>query len=278
MEAGTFGARQSASALAVRILTVCFDDFIHKRYNRLLKTIDASKKQIEAALEILGELDPHPGGVFQNELGHYIVPDFIVSYEQGELTAMLNDTSTLSVKVSDRYESILKNRKASKAEKQFIRSNLQRAKEFTSALQLRRQTLMKVIEALLHYQYDFFVSGPSFLVPLGMKTIAEAASLDISTISRAVNGKYVQTRFGVFELKYFFSAGLATEDGDDLSSKIIKQYIGEMVSGEDPQQPLSDELLTELLKKKGIHIARRTVAKYREQMQISVARLRKKIF
>jgi RNA polymerase sigma-54 factor len=201
-----------------------------------------------------------------------------VSYEQGELTAMLNDTSTLSVKVSDRYESILKNRKASKAEKQFIRSNLQRAKEFTSALQLRRQTLMKVIEALLHYQYDFFVFVPSFLVPLGMKTIAEAASLDISTISRAVNGKYVQTRFGVFELKYFFSAGLATEDGDDLSSKIIKQYIGEMVSGEDPQQPLSDELLTELLKKKGIHIARRTVAKYREQMQISVARLRKKIF
>ncbi|NTW64349.1 MAG: RNA polymerase factor sigma-54 [Chlorobiaceae bacterium] len=278
LQSGEFGTRKDASALALRILMLCFDDFLHKRYNRLLKKIDVSKEQLEAALEVLGELDPHPGGVFQNELGHYIVPDFIVNYEQGELTATLNDNSALSVKVSDKYESLLKNRKASKDEKQFIRSNLQRAKEFTSALQLRRQTLIKVIEALLRYQYGFFVSGPSFLVPLGMKTIAEAASLDISTISRAVNGKYVQTRFGVFELKYFFSGGLATEEGDDLSSKIIKQYIGELVSGEDPQYPLSDEMLTELLKKKGIHIARRTVAKYREQMQISVARLRKKIF
>ena len=165
-----------------------------------------------------------------------------------------------------------------KDKKQFIRKNLQRAKEFTSAIETRRQTLLKVIEALMKRQYGFFVFGPERVVPLGMKIIAAETGLDISTISRAVNGKYVQTRFGVFELKYFFSAGLSTEDGDDLSSKIIRQYITEMIKEEDSAHPLSDDAMTEMLIERGVHIARRTVAKYREQMQIPVARLRKKIF
>ena len=127
-------------------------------------------------------------------------------------------------------------------------------------------------------QYAFFISGPEHVVPLGMKTIAAETSLDISTISRAVNGKYVQTRFGLFELKYFFGVGLSTEEGDDLSSKIIRQYIAKMVKAEDSDRPLSDDALAEMLIKRGVQIARRTVAKYREQMQIPVARLRKKIF
>lgn len=184
----------------------------------------------------------------------------------------------MSVRVSDRYRENLKNRKGPKEEKQFIRQNLQRANEFISAIETRRQTLMKVIEALMKRQYDFFLFGPSRLVPLGMKTIAADTGLDISTISRAANSKYVQTRFGVFELKYFFSGGISTEEGDDLSSKIIRQYIAEMIGAEDASSPLSDESLTEMLMKKGVNIARRTVAKYREQMHIPVARLRKKIF
>ena len=263
--------------LARRILQDHFDDFLHRRFELLIKKLGVAKESVEAAVSAIVALDPHPG-IFQDEGGHYITPDFVVTYENGELTAALNDRSALSVKVTDRYQELLKNRKAPKEEKQFIRKNLQRAHEFTSALETRRQTLLKVIEALMKQQYAFFISGPEHLLPLGMKTIAAGTALDISTISRAVNGKYVQTRFGVFELKYFFSGGLSTEEGDDLSSKIIRQYIAEMVKDEDSANPLSDDTITEMLVKRGVHIARRTVAKYREQMQIPVARLRKKIF
>ena len=263
--------------VATRILRDYFDDFLHRRYELLLKRLLEPNDRVESAIAIITALDPHPG-IFQDEGGHYISPDFVVSYENGELTAVLNDRSALSVKVSDVYLDRLKNRKGPKDEKQFIRKNLQRAKEFTSAIETRRQTLIKVIEALMKMQYGFFVYGPERVVPLGMKTIAAETGLDISTISRAVNGKYVQTRFGVFELKYFFSGGLSTEEGDDLSSKIIRQYITEMVKEEDSAHPLSDESMTDMLMERGVHIARRTVAKYREQMQIPVARLRKKIF
>ncbi len=262
---------------AVVILQDHFDDFLHRRYDRLLKKIPESADCVETAVSALTNLDPHPG-IFHDEGGHYITPDFIVTYENGALTAVLNDRSTLSVRVTDRYQDLLKDRKGPKEDKQFIRQNLQRAKEFTSAIETRRQTLMKVIEALMKHQYAFFVSGPEFVVPLGMKTLAAETALDISTISRAVNGKYVQTCFGVFELKYFFSGGLSMEEGEDLSSKIIRQYIAEFIRLEDENRPLGDDALTELLTKRGVHIARRTVAKYREQMQIPVARLRKKIF
>ncbi len=263
--------------LATRILHDHFDDFLHRRFELLIKKLGVAKERVEAAVSAIIGLDPHPG-IFQDEGGHYITPDFVVTYENGELTAALNDRSSLSVKVTDRYQELLKNRKAPKEEKQFIRKNIQRAQDFTTAIAIRRQTLLKVIEALMKQQYAFFISGPEHLLPLGMKTIAAETALDISTISRAVNGKYVQTRFGVFELKYFFSGGLSTEEGDDLSSKIIRQYIAGIVSDEDPKNPLSDDTITEMLVKRGVHIARRTVAKYREQMQIPVARLRKKIF
>ena len=263
--------------LAAKILDNYFDDFLHRRFELLIKKLGVAKERVEAAVSAIIALDPHPG-IFYDEGGHYITPDFVVTYENGELTAALNDRSALSVKVTDRYHELLKNRKAPKEEKQFIRQNIQRANDFTNAIQTRRQTLLKVIEALMKHQYAFFVSGAEHLVPLGMKTIAAETGLDISTISRAVNGKYVQTRFGLFELKYFFSVGLSTEEGDDLSSKIIRQYIADMVREEDPDHPLSDDRLAEMLVKRGVHIARRTVAKYREQMQIPVARLRKKIF
>jgi RNA polymerase sigma-54 factor len=277
LQAGVNRYDRGIYAIAHRILSDHFDDFLHRRYELLIKKLGEPVERVEAAVSAIITLDPHPG-IFQDEGGHYITPDFIVSYENGALTAVLNDRSSLSVRVTDRYKELLKNRKGQKEEKKFIRLNLLRANEFAKAIEIRRQTLLKVIEALMKRQYDFFVSGPEHLVPLGMKTIAADTELDISTISRAVNGKYVQSCFGVFELKYFFSSRLSTEEGEDLSSKIIRQYISEMVSREDPDNPLSDESMTELLMKRGIHIARRTVAKYREQMQIPVARLRKKIF
>lgn len=277
LQAGAGRYELKTYELATRILRDYFDDFLHKRYDRLLKKLAEPNDRVETAIAAITSLDPHPG-IFQDEGGHYITPDFVVTFENGELTAVLNDRSALSVRVTDCYEDRLKNRKGPKDEKQFIRRNMQRGNEFINAIEMRRQTLLKVIEALMKRQYAFFVSGPERLVPLGMKTIAAETGLDISTISRAANGKYVQTRFGVFELKYFFSGGLSTEDGDDLSSKIIRQYIAEMVRTEDQDNPLSDDSITELLMKRGVHIARRTVAKYREQIQIPVARLRKKIF
>lgn len=267
---------QSAVRLARKILGQSFDDLLNKRFDRLQKRFLIDRMQLERAVSVITSLDPHPG-IFIDEGGHYISPDFIVSYENGELTAMLNDRSSLSVKVTDTYREALAGRKLAKEDRQFMRQKLQRANEFASALQIRRQTLLKVMESLLESQGRFFIDGPQQLQPLIMKTVAERTGLDISTISRAVNGKYVQTRYGVFELRYFFSGAIATDDGEELSSRIIKQQLRELIGEESPSEPLSDDRLAELLGEKGVRLARRTVAKYREQMQIPVARLRKKI-
>jgi len=259
------------------ILEDAFDDFMNKRFDRLQKKLGLARRELEAAIGVITSLNPHPEGVFFDEGGHYISPDFLVTYENGALIASLNDRSSLSVRVSDEYRESLSNRRLPKEDRQFMRQKLQRANEFASALQIRRQTLLKVMEALLVAQAKFFIEGPRYLQPLVMKSVAEQTGYDISTISRAVNGKYVQTRFGVFELKYFFSGALSTEEGEEMSSRIIKQQLRELIEGENPVEPLSDDRLAELLSEKGVRIARRTVAKYREQMQIPVARLRKKI-
>jgi RNA polymerase sigma-54 factor len=279
VQLSVFGNRHDAASVRVArmILEEAFDDFLNKRFDKILKRLSIDRTQFERATSIITTLDPHPAGVFVDEGGHYISPDFIVTYENGELTAVLNDKSSLSVKVTDTYREALSNRKTAREDKQFMRQKLLRANEFATALQIRRQTLLKVMESLLETQGRFFIDGPRYLQPLIMKTVAERTELDISTISRAVNGKYVQTRYGVFELKYFFSGSLATDDGEELSSRIIKQQLRELIEAESPGVPLSDDRLAELLSEKGVRIARRTVAKYREQMQIPVARLRKKI-
>lgn len=266
----------AAVTLARTILEEAYDDFLNKRFDRIRKKLPSGIALLEEAMGVIISLDPHPG-IFVDEGGHYISPDFIVMYENGELTAVLNDRSSLSVKVSERYRETLTNRKIPKQDRQFMRQKLQRAGEFASALQIRRQTLLKVMEALLESQGRFFIDGPGYLQPLIMKSVAERTGLDISTISRAVNGKYVQTRYGVFELKYFFSGSLSTDEGEEMSSRIIKQHLRDLIGAESSIEPLSDDRLAELLSEKGIRIARRTVAKYREQMQIPVARLRKKI-
>ena len=266
-----------AYQLASRILTNHYSDFLNNRYERILKRMQIRPDQLESAIDIIATLDPHPF-VAAGSGGEYIVPDFIVTYEGGRLTAVLNDRSKMSVQVSEAYQDAMKKRDVPAEDRKFMRQKLNRAKEFTSAIAMRRNTLIKVIESLMSFQYDFFVTGPEKLVPLVMKDVAEKTGFDLSTISRAVNGKYVQTRFGTYELKYFFSGSLPTEEGEGLSTKIIKQYIQELVDAEDSAKPLNDDRLAGMLEEKGIKIARRTVAKYREQMQIPVARLRKKIF
>ena len=277
LQAKTGGRLTTQEAAARTILEEHYDDFLNNRYERILKRMQINSAELESAIAVISTLDPHPftAGVGADE---YIVPDFIVTYENGRLTAVLNDRSNMSVQVSGEYQDVLKNKSVPVEDRKYMRQKLNRAKEFASAIAQRRNTLIKVIEALMQFQYDFFVTGPEKLVPLVMKDVAEKTGFDLSTISRAVNGKYVQTRFGAFELKYFFSGSLPTEEGEDLSTKIIKQYIREMIEEEDPTKPLNDDRLAGALEEKGVKIARRTVAKYREQMQIPVARLRKKIF
>lgn len=277
LQAKTGRRLTTPEADARKILEEHYDDFLNNRYERILKRMQIGPAELESAIAVISTLDPHPftAGVGTDE---YIVPDFIVTYENGRLTAILNDRSTMSVQVSGEYQDTLKKKVVPVKDRKYMRQKLNRAKEFASAIAQRRNTLIKVIEALMHFQYDFFVTGPEKLVPLVMKDVAEKTGFDLSTISRAVNGKYVQTRFGTFELKYFFSGSLPTNEGDDLSTKIIKQYVREMIAEEDTAKPFNDDKLAGMLEKKGIKIARRTVAKYREQMQIPVARLRKKIF
>ena len=266
----------SSEKNAGKLLRHHFSDFLNNRYEKILKRTRMSSQDLRNAISVIATLDPHP---FQAAVGadEYIIPDFIVTYENGRLSAVLNDRSNMTVHVSHAYQGVLKKKAVPAEDRKYMRQKLNRAKEFASAIAQRRNTLIKVIEALMTFQYDFFVSGPEKLVPLVMKDVAEKTGFDLSTISRAVNGKYVQTRFGTFELKYFFSGSLPTAEGEDLSTKIIKQYIKEMIDGEDQTHPFNDDKLAGMLEKKGIKIARRTVAKYREQMQIPVARLRKKI-
>jgi len=263
--------------LAGRVLREFFDDFINNRFDRISKKLDLEPEELEPVIRVIAGLDRHPF-VANSEDGRYIVPDFIVTYDDGRLTAALNDRSNMTVQVTGQYSEILKKRSIPKEDRQFMRQKLNRAREFTSAIEQRRHTLIKVIEALMAFQYRFFVSGPAHLVPLGMKDVAEKSGFDLSTISRAVNGKYVQTRFGTFELKYFFSGSMTTDEGDELSTRIVKGYLKEIIEQEDARKPLSDGKIAEMIEAKGVQIARRTVAKYREQMQIPVARLRKKIF
>ncbi len=277
LEVKTGGSPEGASLLASKVLRNHFDDFLNNRYERIIKRLQIRPAQLEAAVGVISTLDPHPFIASSGE-GDYIMPDFIVTYENGRLTAVLNDRSSMSVQVSEAYNEVIREKKVPTEDRKFMRNKLNRAKEFASAIAMRRHTLIKVIEALMQFQYGFFVKGPEKLVPLVMKDVAEKTGFDLSTISRAVNGKYVQTKFGTFELKYFFSGSLPTEEGEERSTKIVKQDIRRLVEEEDPGKPLSDDRLAALLEKKGIRIARRTVAKYREQMQIPVARLRKKIF
>jgi RNA polymerase sigma-54 factor len=183
----------------------------------------------------------------------------------------------MQIRISAKYRHLLEDKKQPKPAKEFVRNKLDAAKNFMTAIEMRRQTLSRVMNAILKLQYDFFAIGPHKLRPMILKDVAEDAGVDISTVSRVVNGKYVQAHKGIWELKYFFSASVSTESGDEVSNRIIKQNIKEMIDCEDTSRPLSDDKIAELLNKKGFKVARRTVAKYREQLNIPVARLRKRL-
>ena len=273
------------SYLAEKMLEDHFEDFKNKRFDAIQKNLMVSKETLRSVLEIIQKLNPKPGeGNIMSEEANQISPDFIIEREGDNFIVSLNDRSMPSVTISKTYLQMLnankRKRKISKQEKEahkFLREKFESAKWFIFSIQQRRETLMKIMRAILEKQYEFFEIGPKALKPMIYKDIADEIMMDISTISRVVNGKYVQSPVGIHELKYFFSEGLATDSGNEISNKHIKELIKDIIENEDKKSPFSDDKIAKMLIEKGIHIARRTVAKYREQLKIPVARLRKEL-
>ncbi|MDE3057080.1 MAG: RNA polymerase factor sigma-54 [Bacteroidota bacterium] len=265
--------------LAQDILEKYFDDFTKKHYEQLAKQLSVPLDHIKRALDVIAKLNPKPGEGEITAQENYITVDFIVTEEEGDFVIQLNDRHIPPLRINKRYREMMSRRKTSGVStetKQFLRQKFEAAKWFIASIHQRRETMMKVMRAIVEKQRRFFETGEG-LKPMIYKDIAEVISMDISTISRVVNGKYVQTDFGVYELRYFFSEGISTQAGEDVSNKEVKQRIKEIVEAEDPHKPLSDDRIAEILNQQGFNIARRTVAKYRESMMVPVARLRRKI-
>jgi RNA polymerase sigma-54 factor len=263
-----------------------YDDFTKRRFEALKQKMNMTDETIKATVELIQSLNPKPGeGNIESAEMNQISPDFLIEKIENDYTITLNDRSMPSVTISRQYLEMFESNKSKRGKKstreketyKFLREKFESAKWFIACIQQRRDTLMKIMQSIFQRQYQFFEKGPKLLTPMIYKDIAEEINMDISTISRVVNGKYVQSPMGIHELKYFFSEGLITDTGEEVSNKHIKERLKEIITGEDKKKPFSDDKLAELLNKEGIHIARRTVAKYREQLRIPVARLRKEL-
>jgi RNA polymerase sigma-54 factor len=268
---------------AEKILAEHFEDFANKRFEVIQRTMNLAKETLRTTLDLIHKLNPKPGeGNIDSEEMNQITPDFLIEKVEDNYIVTLNDRSVPSVTVSKTYLEMLdtnkRKRKISDREKEthkFLREKFESAKWFIASLYQRRNTLMKIMRAILEKQYEFFEGGAKFLKPMIYKDIADEIGMDISTISRVVNGKYVQSPQGIHELKYFFSEGLTTDSGEEVSNKHIKEIIKEICEHEPKNAPYSDDKIASILQEKGFHVARRTVAKYREALKIPVARMRK---
>ena len=273
--------------LAYDIIDRCFDEFTKKHYAKIIKKLDLEDEEdIKPAIEIITKLNPKPGGTSTGLVKtQYIIPDFILTNNDGELEIALNSRNAPELKVSssysDMFEAYAKSDKKDKKLKEtvsFVKQKLDSAKWFIDAIRQRQQTLLRTMRTIVDYQHEYFLTGDeSKLRPMILKDIAEKIDMDISTVSRVANSKSIQTEFGTFMLKYFFSEGIATDSGEDVSSREVKNELKKLIDGEDKSKPLSDDKLEGLLREKGYTIARRTVAKYREQLGLPVARLRKEL-
>ncbi|HOY42087.1 MAG TPA: RNA polymerase factor sigma-54, partial [Chitinophagales bacterium] len=262
--------------MALKIINTQFDAFTKKHYDKLLKSLDIDEATLKAAIDIILHLNPKPGGASEtSSVNHQtIIPDFTVENNNGELEVLLNGKNAPDLRISDSFKEMLtsygKGSMKDKKQKEavvFIKQKIDSAKWFIDAIKQRQHTLFVTMEAIVFFQKEYFLTGDEMkLRPMILKDIAEITSLDISTVSRVANSKYCQTEFGVFSLKHFFSEGLQMEGGEEVSTREVKKILEDMIAVEDKSKPLSDEFLTEQLKEKGYNIARRTVAKYREQL------------
>jgi RNA polymerase sigma-54 factor len=276
-------------ALARKILKYYFSEFTKKHYDKIITRLNITEDDLKAAMNEILKLNPKPGGAYNDphsKTAEHITPDFILDFKDGEIQLSLNAKNVPDLKVSRTYSNMLRSYsdnkdKSSKQEKEvisFVKQKLDSAKWFIDAIKQRQNTLMVTMEAILEYQKEYFIEGDETkLKPMILKDIADKTGLDISTISRVANSKYIQTHFGIHPLKYFFSEGLQTDTGEEVSTREIKKILQDCISNEDKKKPLTDDRLAKILQEKGYLIARRTVAKYREQLNIPVARLRKEL-
>ncbi|MCB0514639.1 MAG: RNA polymerase factor sigma-54 [Chitinophagales bacterium] len=273
--------------LAISILENNFEEFSKKHYAKLERALQIDEDELRLVLDEILKLNPKPGSGYSGgaQVEYYIIPDFIIFNDNGELKLTLNAKNAPDLRISSYYIDLMRayERSREKDRKQrealmFIKQKIDAAKWFIDAIRQRQQTLYHTMKAILDYQYAYFFTGDQTrLKPMILKDISDITGLDISTISRVVNSKYVQTEYGTFKLKSFFSESLSTEAGDEVSTLEVKEILQNLISKENKRKPLSDQKLTESLLKRGYNIARRTVAKYREQLNFPVARLRKEL-
>ncbi|MBI4540356.1 MAG: RNA polymerase factor sigma-54 [Gemmatimonadetes bacterium] len=255
-----------------------FDDVVSHRWAEIAKAMGITVRQVQDAADEIAQLDPKPGLRYSPARDEYVIPDLIVEKIDGEYMVFLNDTSLPRLRISRAYQEIVRNKDQFKGEnKEFISNKLNSAQWMIQAIEQRRQTMLRVMNFIVDRQRDFFEQGVQHLKPLTLREVADAIGMHESTISRVTNEKYVQTPRGVFPLKFFFSSGLSTTTGEDISARGVKDKIGKLVADEDPKKPLTDQAIVEILKSEGVQIARRTVAKYRDQLGILPARMRKRV-
>jgi RNA polymerase sigma-54 factor len=273
--------------LAEKILTEYMDEFSRKHYDKIVREMGISEDELKTGMTEILKLNPRPGSTTsdgQKSIQH-IIPDFLITNNDGTLELTLNSRNAPELKISRDYKEMMqhysKDKNKTKSDReaiQFVKQKLDAAKWFIDALKQRQHTLLETMRSIMEYQYEYFLEGDQRkLKKMVLRDIAEKVNMDISTVSRVANSKYVQTHFGTYLLKSFFSEGLQTESGEEVSSKEVKQILTDCISAEDKRHPITDDALTKILNEKGYNIARRTVAKYREMLNIPVARLRKEL-
>lgn len=272
---------------AITAIQKYFEEFTKKHYEKIQRGLNLSDDGLKEIMQQIIHLNPKPGGTVGevNKAESYVVPDFFIFNHNGKLELTLNSRNAPELRISEGYRDMLKeyDRGSKKDRRQkeavlFIKQKIDAAKWFIDAIKQRQQTLLNTMTAIMEHQNEFFMSGDETTMrPMILKDIAEKTGLDISTVSRVANSKFVQTEFGTYRLKFFFSESLSTDSGEEVSTREVKKILSDVIEGENKKKPLSDERLTDLLQEKGYNIARRTVAKYREQLNIPVARLRKEL-
>ncbi|WP_262919246.1 RNA polymerase factor sigma-54 [Niabella hibiscisoli] len=283
--------RQKAEGKDVDIAIVAiekyFDEFTKKHYEKIQRGLGLEDGELKEVMQQIIRLNPKPGGNIGsvNKAESYVVPDFFILNNNSKLELTLNSRNAPELRISEGYRDMMKEySRGTKKDRQqkeavlFIKQKIDAAKWFIDAIKQRQHTLLDTMGAIMSHQEEFFLTGDeTSLRPMILKDIAEKTHLDISTVSRVANSKFVQTEFGTYRLKFFFSESLSTDSGEEVSTREVKKILSDMIESESKRHPLSDEKLTELLQEKGYNIARRTVAKYREQLNIPVARLRKEL-
>ena len=286
--------RTAGRDVAIQMMEKAYKAFTMKHFDQIMKKLDVTGAELKEAFDLIQRLDPKPGEGEFSAQQNYITPDFTVHYIDGDFIITLNGRNAPQLRISGQYRNMLHQLSAEQKRaqngtakrqpngidtetRQFLKSKMESARWFINSINQRRHTMLKVMHAIVEIQDEFFKFGEGYLRPMILKDVADIIGMDISTVSRVVNGKYVQSEFGVYELKYFFSEGLTTDSGDEISNKEVKAIIEGIIENEEKQKPLSDQKIAKMLEERGFQIARRTVTKYREQLGIPVARMRKEI-